>query len=243
MGGHPHARLAVIASVVVCGCWASAAPQAPRDIEALMAHVSERVADYPRRARNVICLEQSTVQPIQGNWAPEGFARTVESELRVEFETTDGDTPPEAKDSGSPAHQRRWRWTKGPDARIPTRCRLSRSPSSSPRNVSVPLHLVTRRPEKDRASGDRRLRVDEPDERRADRDERRYDDCLTGRARWHQGRVWVDAVTHEVLRVERASTVPSTCGPREAAAPLQFLPGSLERDDLTLRQGGGLHRP
>ena len=71
----------------------SAAPQAP-DIESLMTRVGERVADYYRRAQRVICVEHSTVQPIESNWTPEGFARTVESELRVESEAADGDPLP-----------------------------------------------------------------------------------------------------------------------------------------------------
>ena len=62
-----------------------------------MTRVGERVAEYQRRAQSVICVEKSTVQPIQSNWAPDGFSRTVESDLRVESEAADGDTLPKAK--------------------------------------------------------------------------------------------------------------------------------------------------
>src|SRR4029453_10563307 len=97
MDRHPHARLAVIASVALCGGLASAAPRMPHDVDVLMTHVGERVAEYSRPARNVICVERSTVQPIQSNWSADGMARTVESELHVEFDAADGDMPPEAK--------------------------------------------------------------------------------------------------------------------------------------------------
>jgi hypothetical protein len=56
-----------------------------------------RVAEYYRRAQSVICVEQSTVQPIRSNWAPGGFSRTVESELRVESAAADGDRLSKAK--------------------------------------------------------------------------------------------------------------------------------------------------
>ena len=65
------------------------------DLQALIARVGARVADYYRRAHSVICLETSTVQPIRPNWSPEGLPRTVESELRVDLEATDGDALPE----------------------------------------------------------------------------------------------------------------------------------------------------
>ena len=93
MRPHPHPSLIVVAPVaVVCACWVSisAAPQAPPHIEALMTRIGERVAGYYRQAQRVICIEKSTVQPIQSNWTAEGFARTVESELRIEPETADG---------------------------------------------------------------------------------------------------------------------------------------------------------
>src|SRR4030095_16548398 len=93
MRRHRDAPLVVIASLAVCTCWVSlsAAPQAPAEIGPLMTRVGERVADYYRRAQSVICVERSTVQPIQSNWAPDGFSRTVESELRVKSEAADSD--------------------------------------------------------------------------------------------------------------------------------------------------------
>ena len=100
MRPHRHPRLVVITPVVVvCACWVSisAAPQAQPHIEALLTRIVERVAGYYRQAQRVICIENSRVQPIGSNWTPEGFARTVESELRIESETADGSVLPDAK--------------------------------------------------------------------------------------------------------------------------------------------------
>src|SRR5262249_54997949 len=69
--------------------------QAPPSVDELLARVGERIAEYYKRAQNVICTEKSTVQPIGFNYSPDGIARTVESELHVEAEG--GDAPGEAK--------------------------------------------------------------------------------------------------------------------------------------------------
>jgi len=63
---------------------ASAQTQTSASVEDLLTRVSDRIAEFYHRAQNVICIEKSTVQPIGFNYSPDGFARTVESELRVE---------------------------------------------------------------------------------------------------------------------------------------------------------------
>jgi hypothetical protein len=62
--------------------WAGATP-GPSDA-ALIARVGERVAAYYQRVQRLICTERSTVVPI-GSAGSVPFARTVESELRVEI--------------------------------------------------------------------------------------------------------------------------------------------------------------
>ena len=56
--------------------------------------VGDRVAEFYTRAKNVICIETSTVQPVDFHNSPGGFARTVESELHVEADS--GQAPGEA---------------------------------------------------------------------------------------------------------------------------------------------------
>jgi hypothetical protein len=80
-------------STSICLLSVSAAGQAqPPDIDTLLARVSERIAEYYKRAQSVMCIEKMTVLPIYGGFTPSGFARVTESELRVEpDETSDGD--------------------------------------------------------------------------------------------------------------------------------------------------------
>src|SRR5439155_20175504 len=82
-------RLALIAFAMPVAIGAvlgisTAAAQAPPAIDDLLAHVGSRIAEFYERAQHVICLETSTVQPIDRTFSSQGFARIVESELRVE---------------------------------------------------------------------------------------------------------------------------------------------------------------
>ena len=245
MGRHGCARLVVTASAVVCACWVSAAPQAPPDIDGLMASIGDRVADYYRRAQSVICVEQSTVQPIQSNWVPDGFSRTVESELRVEFEAADGDTLAKGKVirdiqrvNGRPPRER--------DKKDRTGCTDPNPLSPEPLAFLLPgqrgdykFTSVHRGVEKGRAA----LLVDFMSINRTSRpqlveDERGHDDCFD----WSgpmavRGRLWVDASTYQVLRVDRRLDGPVDVW---VPWPLQRRYGFerwvvIERDDQTLR--------
>ena len=82
-------RWAIPAALVLATATLTA--QAPPDIDTLLARVGERIADYYKRAQNVVCIEKTTVQPLGHGFSPSGFARITESELRVEPETVDGD--------------------------------------------------------------------------------------------------------------------------------------------------------
>src|SRR5262249_17938258 len=90
-----HAHRVIIA--VALGVGLGASTKTAPNLDELMTRVGERIAEYYRRAQAVICTEKSTVQPIGLNLTPQGFPRTVESELRVETDAPDGDGPPEAK--------------------------------------------------------------------------------------------------------------------------------------------------
>jgi len=74
--------LIVVAAAIASG----AAAQTPADVDALLARVGDRLAAYYKVAQNVMCIEKYTVQPIDWNMSPLGFARVTESELRVEAE-------------------------------------------------------------------------------------------------------------------------------------------------------------
>jgi hypothetical protein len=210
-----------------------------------VAHVGERVADYCRRAQRVICVEHSTVQPIQWNWAPEGFSRTVESELRVESEAGDGDTLPDARVIRD-VRRINGRAPRERDKKDRTGCTDPNPLSPEPLAFLLPGHRAEYRftslrdgREKDRAA----LIIDFMSTNRTSRpelieDERGHDDCFD----WSgpvatRGRVWVDATTHEVLRVDRRLD-----GPVDVRVPWKLQRRYnlaawvvIERDDLTMR--------
>jgi hypothetical protein len=83
-------RWAVVPAIVLAAATATA--QTPPDIDTVLARVGERIADYYKRAQNLVCTEKSTVQPVGHDYTPQGFARVTEYELRVETDA-DGETP------------------------------------------------------------------------------------------------------------------------------------------------------
>jgi len=54
---------------------------------------SERVERYLARAQTIVCLEIVHLQPLNSGWTGEGFGRTVESELRVSWKPEEDGTP------------------------------------------------------------------------------------------------------------------------------------------------------
>lgn len=243
MGPHGHARLAVIASLIASGWLVSAAPRQapPADVEHVMRRVAERVADYWLQAQRVIVVERSTVQPIQPNWSPDGFARTVESELRLES----GDLLPEAtlirdirRINGRAPRER--------DKTDRAGCTDPNPLSPEPLAFLLPAQRddyrftsVRTGKEDDRAA----LVVDFVSTNRRSRpvlveDERGHHDCFDWKGPVaSRGRVWVDAITHDVLRVDR-----HLAGPLDVQVPWELqrrynLPQwvVIDRDDMTLR--------
>jgi hypothetical protein len=241
---HSRVRLGAIASAAVCACWVSAAPQAPSDIEALIAHVGERVADYYRRAQSLICLEKSVVQPIRTNGSLDGFARTVESDLRVEFEATDGDTLPEAtviRDS----HRINGRAPRERDKKDRSGCTDPNPLSPEPLAFLLAAHRGDYRFTSLRAGKEKDRRVLIVDYKSTNRksqvelveDERGHDDCFEWKGPLAtNGRLWVDEQTHEVVRVERRLTGPVDIRVSWKLQRRYNLPAwiTLERDDQTL---------
>jgi hypothetical protein len=210
----PRLRVTIVAFVAACAGWVSAAPQSAPDLESLMTRVGERVAEYHRRAQSVVCVEQSTVQPIQSNWDAEGMARTVESELRVES-PADGD----AAHASVVRDIRRinGRAPRPRDAKDRTGCTDPTPLSPEPLAFLLPEQRADYRftslrtgKDSDRAA----LIVDFVSTRWTSKpelieDPHGHDDCFD----WSgplatRGRVWVDAGTHDVLRVERRLSGP-----------------------------------
>jgi hypothetical protein len=244
MEQHGRVRLVVIASAAVCAGWVSAAPQAPTDVEALMRRVAERVVEYHRRVQSVMCVERSTVQPIQSNWAPDGFSRTVESELRVEFEA-DGGTSPTARVIRE-IRRINGRAPRERDKKDRTGCTDPNPLSPEPLAFLLPAHRDEYRFTSPRSGGEHDraalvidfMSTDRTSKPELIEDERGHDDCFD----WSgpvatRGRLWVDANTHDVLRVDRHIDgsvdvrVPWGLQRRHNLPPWVVI----ERDDQTMR--------
>jgi hypothetical protein len=235
----------LVAPVALCAYAVGAAAQTPPDVDALLARVAERIVDYYRHAQRVVCTERSTVQPIAWNYTPQGFARTVESELHVESEAGDGDDLPEAtvirqtrKVNGRPPRER--------DNKDRAGCTDPNPLSPEPLAFLLPAH---RREYQFKAAGSgternrAALLVDFASVNRDSRpelveDERGHDDCFDWKGPVAtKGRIWVDATTHDVLRVDRRNG-----GPIDVRVPWRIERRYglstwvvVEREDVTIR--------
>jgi hypothetical protein len=201
-----------------------------------MARVGAHVANAVARRR--LCVEQSTVQPISRTWRRQ-VSRTVESNCASNPRAPTA-TPLRREDD--PGHSR----VNGRAPRAQTR---RTAPDADPNPLSpeplaflLPEHreeCSSRRCEaaEESRSADRRVHVDDRTSKpELIEDEHGHDDCFD----WSgpvatRGRVWVDATTYDVLRVDRRIDglvdvrVPSRLQDRYHLAPWVVI----ERDDQT----------
>jgi hypothetical protein len=237
-----HLFLPLLAAVAaIAACWTLPASAVQEDgVLPLVARVGERLATYYRRAQQIICTERDSVLPIGTDWSVQGFERTVESELRLEI---DGE-----EDARVVREIRRI------NGRLPReRDRTDRSACTDPAPLTpeVLAFLLPRNRAGYTFSADGSGRERDRDAlviafaslRRSSRptlveDPSGHDDCFDWKGPLAlKGRLWVDAETLDVLRLDR-----SLAGPADVAVPqlLQhkylFDPWlTLDRDDLALR--------
>lgn len=247
MRPHGSLRFAFVMAAVPASAWVvHARGTADRpEIDALVAQVGERVAAYYHRAQQLVCRERSTVVAIASDWTIEGFERTVESELRVELEWADGDGLPDAHVT---------REVRRVNGRAPQeRDRKSRDGCTDPTPVSAEplafllpahrdeyrftgLHVGTER-------GHAAWVIDFTSAQRKSQpvlieDAGGHEDCFDWKGPLEiSGRVWVDAATHDVLRLDRHVAGPTSV---RVPVPLQRryhfdMWVTLDRDDLSLR--------
>lgn len=217
------------------------AAEAPA-IDELLARIGERIAEFYERAQHVICLERSTMQPIDRGFSPEGFQRIVESELRVE---------PAGDGTGGPAFVREVRRVNGRAPR--ERDRKDRSGCTDPtplsleplafllpdRHAEYEFRFVGVGKERNRAvflidfkSIDARSSVDLIE------DPAGHADCFD----WSghvasRGRIWVDAMSYDVVRMERGlrAMLDVRVPPRIQRRHNLGSSVVIERDDTTIR--------
>lgn len=242
MGGRWWVGSALTLLCAVCASRIPAGAQTPSDIQTIVARVGARVAEYYRRAQSLICTETSTVLPIQSNWSPAGMSRTVESELRFELA---------AADSGADANVIRrivrinGRTPRERDKKDTSGCTDPEALSPAPLDFLLPSHRDEYRftaVHDGNREGRPAIRVDfksadsrsKPELRE---DPRGHDACyqMLGTVAT-QGRVWVDAETFDVLRVEQHIEGPITIRVPWNMQRRDGLPDiiTLDRQDVTL---------
>ena len=228
--------------IAIAGTTPAAGQTAPA-IDDLMTRIGQRIAAFYERAQHVICLETSTVQPIDRTFSSQGFARIVESELRVEADG--GDAPGEAsiirevlKVNGRPPREK--------DSKERSGCTDPNPLSTEPLAFLLPAHRSEYQFRFAGAGRDRNQSVFLIDFTSADRrshaelieDPGGHPDCFdwTGHVA-SRGRIWVDAKTFDVVRIERGLpamldvTVPSKIQQRHMLENVVVI----DREDTTIR--------
>jgi hypothetical protein len=235
-----------IAFLAAAGLAASPSAQSVPDIETLLTRIGDRIADYYHRAQSVICTEQSTVQAVGYDYTPVGFARFTEYELHVEPEANgDGDGPGEAKVIRQLLRVN-GRAPRDKDQKDRAGCTDANPLSTEPLAFLLPAHrseytFVARGfgKGKDRNTIIIEFISSKPEGKgELAEDPRGHSDCFT----WSlpvsmKGRVWVDAASYQVLRIEERMA-----GMADISVPMKLqrqhnLSNTVvvERHDTTIR--------
>jgi hypothetical protein len=213
------------------------------DVDELLGRIGKRVAEFYKRATNVICIETSTVQAVDLSYSPVGFTRTVESELHVEAHS--GHTLGEAVLVRN-VRRVNGRAPREKDKKDRAGCTDPNPLSSEPLTFLLPNHRSEYRFRMAGVANDRNrpaLMIDFASVNSRSNLElveaaSGHDDCFD----WSghiasRGRVWVDARTYEVVRVERG-----LLGPVDVKVPALIQRRhrlaswvTLVRDDVTIR--------
>jgi hypothetical protein len=88
-GSCVRSALAALVAVAVIASAAGVAGQSTHDVTIVLDRVGERIEQYYKKVQNIVCTEIVTAQEVGRDLTPVGFARVVESELRVESEADD----------------------------------------------------------------------------------------------------------------------------------------------------------
>jgi len=210
-------------------------------VDDLLARVGDRVASFYKRAQHVIFLETSTVQPVDLSRSSQGFSRTVESELRVEAAEGDGDATV-VRD----VRKVNGRAPREKDRKDRSGCTDPNPLSTEPRSFLLPAHRSEyqfKAAGTDRERNRLAFRIDFVSANRKSNpelieDPGGHDDCFdwTGPIAI-RGQLWIDADTHDVLRLDRYIAGPTDVRvPARLQTIYRFPPWlTIDRDDLTLR--------
>jgi len=228
------------ASCVALSLVASA--QAPPAVDVLLERVGQRIERYYRQAQNIVFTEKTTVQPIDTSFGFAGFARTTESELRIEA-SADGDNAEATvirellKVNGKPPREK--------DNKDPRAC-LDQNPiSTEPLSFLLPGHRDNysftyagfgKGKDANALVIDYVLRDSGTPEILED-PHGRSECILLSISGTFKGRVLVDPVSYAVRRIEQRLAVPAALRVAFKLQRKHNLPDQvmLERYDMTIR--------
>lgn len=233
---------AVLFAVTMSGNAASQSALSTADVAATLARAGARVEEFFTRAQSLICTETVTLQPLDSSFSAEGFSRTVQSELRVSWEPGLGGPVTEAqtvrnvlKVNGRPPREKDHRSCTTPEQSDTETQPLSMLLPQQQQLYEFSAGGSTR------LDGREAVMIDFREVAKVSVDVRAVeglDDCVsydvTGGQR---GRLWIDAETFDVLRLDQRLTgmieirLPHAMARRPGASPYM----TLEREDSSLR--------
>lgn len=212
MTARPALRSAFL--IVALAAWTADGAGAAQDLPALdvreiVARAGERVADLFGRARSLICTEVASIQRLDSGFGPLGFGRTVESDLRFWWDPADGEGP---DTTASVRREVRLVNDRPPRENDPNNCTTPEQQQTETRPLSMLLPEERREytfapAGTERIDGRLAYRVDFEQQQPVSVDVSTVDgreDCISyeldGGLR---GRLWIDAETMEVLRLDQ----------------------------------------
>jgi hypothetical protein len=220
-----------------------AGAQTPSTLEELLSRVGERIAQFYKRAQHVIVIETSRVQPIDLGYSPQGFARLVESELHLEPEG--GEVAGEARVVRE-VRKVNGRAPRDRDKNNRDGCTDPNPLSTEPLAFLLPAHRSEYQFKAAGLAKDRNrpaVRIDFASVNRNSKlelieDKLGHEDCFDWSGHLaERGRIWVDAESYDVLRVER-----SVGGPVDVSVPVRIQRRHnlnnrvvIMREDTTIR--------
>ncbi len=232
-----------IALAIAAASATTLSAQGPAETESLLAKVGGRIAEFYKRAQSLVCLEKVTAQPVSSDRSLNGFGRVLEYELRIEADASDGDAPTEARvvrellkvNGRRPRAQE----TKSNDSCLDPNP-LSPEPLSfllAGQREAYAFKWVGFGKGKDRNALliDYRPRELAKPEISADREGR--EDCFQiSLPAERTGRLWIDAATYDVLRLEQHLNAPVDIRVPFPQQRRQHLPNFLvvDRFDWTI---------
>jgi hypothetical protein len=234
--------LAMAALIVALATSLSADQQAPQDVGGLLRRAGERVTEFFARAQSLVCLEKVSLQRLAVGWGADGPARQVESELRLSWEPSPENPVPTAA--------RTLRSVLRVNGSLPRKkdhnnCTTPEQQDSEEQPLSI-LLLSQREKYTFRYHGrdtvDRReaiviayreIRKPTVDVSLVDDNE----DCVSFDIEGGmQGKIWIDAATHDVLRLDRSlSGLVQIDLPRKAERLGGDPYWTMERWDMSIR--------